>query len=117
MTIKKSEAVKFLEKITGGPLTIADIIQSNRLAEEETQASFAKKLDISVSHLSDIENGRKGVSPERAIRFAQILGLSESLFLEIALEDLLKRSGINYHVQVKKFEPKTKRFRKSKSKL
>ena len=44
---------------------------------EAAQAAFAKKLGITVSHLSDIENGRKGVSPERAVKFARILGLSE----------------------------------------
>jgi transcriptional regulator with XRE-family HTH domain len=38
------------------------------------QPELAKKLGISKSHLNDIEKGRKAVSPERAARFAKILG-------------------------------------------
>ena len=70
MSTKKSETRKFLEKITGGPVTLGKLIEAIRLGEEVSQAEFAKHLKISRSHLNDIEKGNKAVSPERAARFA-----------------------------------------------
>ncbi len=72
-TRKKSETMRFLESIAGRPLTLGGLLESIRLGEEISQAAFAEKLGISVSHLCDIEKGRKVVSPERAARFAKIL--------------------------------------------
>lgn len=40
-----------------------------------TLESFATKLDISKQHLSDIEKGKKSVSPERAARFSKLVHL------------------------------------------
>lgn len=101
MTIKnkKSAAMKYLEKISGGPLTLGAAISSIRLSEEETLATFAKKLDISVQHLCNIEKGLKVVSPERASRFAKILGYSDKQFIRLALQDILNQQGLKrFHV-------------------
>ena len=76
MSTKKSAAIRFLEKITGGSITLGRFLESVRLGEEMTQPEFAKKLGISKSHLNDIEKGRKAVSPDRAARFAEVLGYS-----------------------------------------
>ena len=65
MSTKKSEAMKFLEEVSGRVLTLGGLLESIRLGEEMSQASFAKKLGVSASHLCDIEKGRKVVSPER----------------------------------------------------
>ncbi len=95
MTIKKkSETRRYLEKYTSGPLTIGRILSSTRLAEEISQIDFAKKLKISVSHLCDIEKGRKTVSPERAVKFAKILRLSEKQFIRVVLQDELNKAGL-----------------------
>ncbi len=95
MTIKKkSESRKFLEKHTTAPLSIGRILSSTRLAEEISQIAFAKQLGISVTHLCDIEKGRKTVSPERAVKFAKILGLSEKQFVRVALQDGLNKAGL-----------------------
>ncbi|HCU24349.1 MAG TPA: XRE family transcriptional regulator [Deltaproteobacteria bacterium] len=101
MTTKKSEARRFLEKLTSGPLTMGRILSSTRKCEEMKQAEFAKILGITVPHLSDIENGRKAVSPERAARFARALGLSEKQFVRVALQDELNRQGLEkYQVSI-----------------
>ncbi|MBI4842082.1 MAG: helix-turn-helix transcriptional regulator [candidate division NC10 bacterium] len=50
-----------------------------------SQAVFANELGISPSHLCDIEKGRKVVSPERAVRFATILGRSQQQFVRSRL--------------------------------
>ncbi len=95
MSTKKSEARKYLEKFTSGPLTIGRMLASTRKGEELSQAEFAKKLGMTASALSDIETGRKNVSPERAARFAKVLGLSERQFIRVALQDALNRAGLD----------------------
>jgi transcriptional regulator with XRE-family HTH domain len=75
-------------------------LESIRLSEEISQAGFAKKLRISASHLCDIEKGRKVVSPERAARFAKILGRSEPQFVRLALQELVDEAGLKMKVDV-----------------
>lgn len=97
-TRKKSEARSFLEKIVG-PLTLGSLIAAIRKGDELSQAVFSKKLKISISHLSDIENERKAVSPQRARDFAKRLGYSDKQFIRLALQDTLKRQGIPYTIE------------------
>lgn len=97
---KKSKVIKSLEKITGRELSFGGLIESIRLGEELTLNEFSKKLKISVSHLCDIEKGRKAVSPIRAASFAKILKRSESQFVRLALQDELKRSGLDYNIKL-----------------
>jgi transcriptional regulator with XRE-family HTH domain len=40
-----------------------------------SQAELAEKLEISIPFLSDVENGRKWVSPATLVKFADILGI------------------------------------------
>jgi len=40
-----------------------------------SQAELAEKLDISIPFLSDVENGRKWVSPATLVKFADVLGI------------------------------------------
>ena len=40
-----------------------------------TQAEFAEKLDISINFLSDIENGKKWISPASIVKFASVLNV------------------------------------------
>ncbi|MBI3448144.1 MAG: helix-turn-helix transcriptional regulator [Acidobacteria bacterium] len=96
----KSDAMTFLEKLSGGPLTLAALLRSIRQGEAKTQAEFAETLGISKQHLSHIENGRKVVSPERAARWASLLGYAESQFVRLALQDELHRAGLRYTVTV-----------------
>ena len=97
---KKSKAIKFFEKITGGPLTMAKILNSIRLGEEMNQIEFAKLLGISKSNLCDIEKGRRFISPEMAAGFAEKLGDSKEQFIRIALQDQLHRAGLHYNVEI-----------------
>ena len=93
-------AIPYLEKITGGPLTFARLIQSTRLCEEKSATEFAKILGISKSHLCDIEKGRKSVSIERAVAFAEALGHSKDLFVELALQTQIEKAGLDYKVSI-----------------
>lgn len=97
-TKKKSNAVKFLEKYSGGELTIGSLLESIRLGDEITQSAFAKTLKISRSHLCDIEKGRKFLSVSRAAEFADLLGYSKEQFVRLSLQDEVSRSGLNFKV-------------------
>ena len=72
-TKTKSDTMRYLERVTGRPLTLGGLIESIRLGEDISQTAFARKLGISPSHLCDIEKGLKVVSPEGAARFGKIL--------------------------------------------
>ena len=100
MSTRKSEAMMFLERTAGRPLSLGGLLQSLRLGEEVSQVAFAKKLQISASHLCDIEKGRKVVSPERAARFATILGLSPEQFVRLSLQELVDEAGLRMKVDV-----------------
>lgn len=67
ITKKKSAAHKFMEEVTGGPLTLSGLLHAIRVGEEMSQAEFALRLGISKSRVCDIEKGRKHVSPIRAM--------------------------------------------------
>lgn len=101
-TKKKSETLKFLEELAGRPLTLGGLLESIRLSEEMSQAAFAKKLGISSSHLCDIEKGRKVVSPERAARFARVLGRSREQFVRLSLQEMVDEAGLKMRVEVVK---------------
>src|SRR5438270_633477 len=96
----QSEARKFLEKLTGGPLTLGRAIRAIRLGEEQSLAQFSRLLGISGSHLSDIELGRKTVSAERASKFARRLQRSEEQFVRLALQDLISQAGLKFRVNL-----------------
>lgn len=71
--------------------------------EELGQSEFAAKLDISVQHLSNVENGRKHVRIERAEAWAKALGYPEPMFIQLALQDQFQRAGLQgYELTVKK---------------
>ncbi len=94
----KSAAMKFMEELTGGPLTIAEVIKSLRACDEVNQSDFAKLLGISRQNLCDIEKGRKSVSPARAAVFAQKLGYPTTTFIRIALQEELDREGVRIKI-------------------
>lgn len=99
-TKKKSPTMKFLNDLAGRSLSLGGLLESLRLSEEESLASFSKRLRVSPSHLCDIEKGRKTVSPLRAAQFAKALGRSESQFVRLALQDEINRSGLKFKVNI-----------------
>lgn len=96
----KSAAMKALEKIAGGPLTLGGAIESIRKSEELSQSACAKKLGVSKSHLCDVEKGRKVVSPERAAKWAKVLGYPESVLVKLAIQAELDAAGLKYKVEI-----------------
>jgi transcriptional regulator with XRE-family HTH domain len=98
--IKKSKAIRALERLCGGPLTFGQALVAIRKCDEIPQDACARRLKISKSHLCDIEKGRKTVSPERAAKWAAILGYPESVFVQLAIQAELDAAGLNYRVAI-----------------
>ncbi len=102
MTIKKKSAsARFMEQLTGGEMTLGKLLEAIRLGEESTQTDLARRLSVSRAHLCDIENGRRIVSPERAARWAKVLGYSPERFVKLAVQDSLNKAGLKLQVEVR----------------
>ena len=99
-TRKKSQAMKYLEKVIGGPLTIGKVLVAVREGDDLSQVDFAKKLGISRANLCDMEKGRRFISEEMAERFAEKLGESKEQFVRLAIQDRLAREGLHYRIEV-----------------
>lgn len=97
---KSQAALEYLDKLIGSSVSLGRILEAHRLSEGITQSVLAKKLDISAPHLSQIENGIKAVTPERAQTFAKKLHLSQALFVRLALQDQLIKVGLKYKVSI-----------------
>lgn len=100
MSTKKSNAIRFLEGVRGSPMTFGELIESVRSTDEVSQVVLAKKLGVSRAHLCDIEKGRRIVSPERAAKFAKVLGYPEEIFVSIALQEQLDRAKLKLKITV-----------------
>ena len=58
-----------------------ETVRGLRLREELTQAQLAERLGVKQHHISEIENGKRGISPDMARRLAEALGTEYQLFL------------------------------------
>lgn len=94
------DAKKFMEEIMGERFSFAMLLRSIRTRDDLTQRELADKLGITASHVSDIENGRKFVSVERASDFAHKLKDSERFFVAIALQDQVNQADLDYKVEI-----------------
>jgi len=63
--------------VTPGEILIGEFLEPLRI----TQREFAKSIDVSPAYITDIVRGRRGVTPEMALRFETVLGVSARLWL------------------------------------
>lgn len=82
-----------------GVMTLASFLSSWRESEEMTQVAFAKKLGISPANLCDIEKGRQIVSPKKAAEIAKKIGYSETVLVELVLNEQLAAEGLKLRVK------------------
>lgn len=91
-------ALKFLEKSMDDKVSFGMLLRSIRIRDSLTQKELAEMLGVTVSHISNIENGRKFVSVEKAANFSRILKDSEKFFVWISLQDQIIMAGLPYKV-------------------
>jgi transcriptional regulator with XRE-family HTH domain len=97
---KTKNAKHFMENLLGEPMSFAKLLRSIRTRDDLTQKELADILEVTVSHISDIENGRKFVSVERAYEFAQKLKDSEKFFVAVALQDQVNQADLDFKVEI-----------------
>lgn len=97
----KDATQTYLEKLLGGPLTLGGALSAIRECEGESLAQFSQRLNISRTHLSDIEHGRRSVSLHKASEFAAALGHHQAQFVRLALQDQVRDAGLKLRVDVR----------------
>jgi len=100
MTIKKSETLKSLEKLMGGPLTFQDLLHATRMSEELSQTQLGQKVGVSRSKICDFEKGRRKPTLILAAKMAKALRSSEALFVSKLIEDQLRESKLKLKVKI-----------------
>ena len=71
-----------------------------------TQSAFAIRLGVSFPRLNEIIKGRRGVTPDTALRLAQVLGMSAEFWLGLQLDwDLWNAMQSKEYVQIEQLEP------------
>jgi transcriptional regulator with XRE-family HTH domain len=100
MNTKLKYGRKSLDKKLG-EMTLASFLYSWRKSIGVTQADFAKKLGISAANLCDIEKGRQLVSPKKATEIAKKIGYSQTVLVELVINEQLKVDGLDMRVEAK----------------
>lgn len=91
----KSDTKKFIEDLVG-PTTIGMLIRAYRTTNDLTQAQLARKLKVTVSYVSDLENDRKEISLKQAKEIAVKLGDPVRLYLRIWMEQKALEAGVDF---------------------
>lgn len=94
--------MKQLEKIAGESFSFAVLVKGFRTREDLTQDELAKKLGVTKSYISNLENKRDQVTLEQAIKFAAKLGEPIEVWAQVALQDMVTRAGIEAVVDLRK---------------
>lgn len=98
-TENKISAKKAIRELTGH-IRFGDMLLSFRKAQELSQVEMAKRLGISKQDLCNIEKGRKLVSVERAVSFANALGIPAKTFAKYVLQDQLQKAGLKEEIEI-----------------
>lgn len=101
MSIKTG--LKHLEK-EYGKLSFAKVLWAHRMGEDMGQVEMATKLGISKQSLCDLEKGRRIPSPRRASDIAKKLKILPESFIQLALQDQLRKEKLNYRVDITKLK-------------
>ena len=99
MTTEEQYGTSELER-DFGCLTFGNALSSYRIGEEKSQREFAVLLGISPQSLCDIEKERRIPSPSRAAKIARQLDEPESFWVQLALQDMLRKENLNLVVSI-----------------
>ena len=71
-----------------------------------TQSDFATRLGVSFPRLNEIIKGRRGVTPDTALRLAKVLGMSAEFWLGLQLDwDLWNAMRSKDYAAIEQLEP------------
>ena len=93
MTIKKTtparEVLKNVLKSSFG-----EFVRDIRECDEVPQTELAKRMHVSRQFIHAIEKDKATISLDMAIKIARALGYPYEAFVEVFLNDMLRKSGI-----------------------
>ena len=87
--IPAREALKNVLKSSFG-----EFVKDIRECDEISQTELAKRMQVSRQFIHAIEKDKAKISLEMAIKVARALGYPYEAFVEIFLNDMLRKSGI-----------------------
>ena len=96
----KKELLPFLEEISGEAFSFSSILRGFRAREDMTQDQLAKKIGVTKSYISDLENQRRYATVDQAQVFAKKLKEPVELWVTTALQDMLVRAGIPGQIKI-----------------
>ena len=71
-----------------------------------TRSDFAVKLGVSFPRLNEIIKGRRGVTPDTALRLAKVLGMSAEFWLGLQLDwDLWNAMQSKQYAEIAQLQP------------
>jgi len=71
-----------------------------------TQSDFAERLGVSFPRLNEIIKGRRGVTPDTALRLARVLGMSAEFWLGLQLDwDLWNAMQGKHYAEIERLQP------------
>jgi len=91
-TKKKNSARELLKDVLNS--SFGSFVKDIRECDELSQTELAKRMQVSRQFINAVEKDKSVVSLEMVIKIAHALGYPNESFVEIFLNDLLRRSGI-----------------------
>ncbi|HSW94001.1 MAG TPA: helix-turn-helix transcriptional regulator [Gammaproteobacteria bacterium] len=99
MTTKKTmSARKLLKGVFRS--SFGEFVRDIRECDEISQAELAKRMRVSRQFIHAVEKDKATISLEMAIKIASALGYPYEAFVEIFLNDMLRKSGIKKMVHL-----------------
>lgn len=93
MTTKKSVSARdaFRDILAS---SFGEFVRDIRECDEVSQTELAKRMHVSRQFIHAVEKDKSSISLEMAIKIARALGYPYEAFVEIFLNDMLRKSGI-----------------------
>ena len=88
-TITAREALKNILKYSFG-----EFVRDIRECDEISQTELAKRMRVSRQFIHAVEKNKANISLKMAVKIARALGYPYEAFVEIFLNDMLRKSGI-----------------------
>lgn len=99
------DALELVEK-TIGPMTVGRLLRVYRNRFELDQKALAKKLDVTVGYVSNIETGKKHVTLDKLMEICETLGQNKRYWMTIYFEEESRRVGSAMTVTLEEKKPK-----------
>ena len=92
MIISKISARKALKEVLDE--SFGQFVRDIRETDEISQAELARRMLVSRQFINAIEHDKANVSIPMAMKIAQCFGYPHEAFVEVLLDDMLKKAGI-----------------------